>query len=142
MPNKTVLDDLRDLTGVSCRFVPFNDLPKPKGEPHWSMKEFFILSKYIPLSEASVETFQQQPTALINRAVNEARFFSLIDRPRDVGIIQCDGSIGIEGALMLLQADGEGVIARSEDLSFSFYLDYDITGHVIEIDCPKEILLN
>lgn len=43
---------------------------------------------------------------------------------------------------MLLQADGEGVVAYSEDLSFSFYLDYDITGHVIEIDFPKEILLN
>jgi hypothetical protein len=142
MPNRTVLDDLRDLTGVSCRFAPINDLPKPKGNPHWSMKEFFILSKYIPLSEASVETFQQQPTAPINRAVKEARYFVLIDLARDLGIIQCDDSIGIKGALMLLQADGEGVVAYSEDLSFSFYLDYDIAGHVIEIDFPKEILVN
>ncbi len=140
MPNRTVLENLSDLSGACSRFIPLDDFPKTREIHDPSAKEYFVLSKGIPLSEASAESFQEQPTDIINRAVKEARFFSLIQLSTERGIIQCDRSIEIEGVLMLLQADGEGVIGYSADYSFSFYLDYDKTGCVIEMECQKNLL--
>lgn len=140
MLDRRVLEGLTRLGDACGRFIPLTDLPKTRETSDPSSKEYVVLSKGISLGEASISSFRDPLTNLVKRSVKEARFFSLLKFSEEIGVIHYDRSLGLAGILMLLQTDGEGVIGYSEDFSFSFYLDYDKTGCVIEIECPKNLL--
>ncbi len=137
MPEGKKLKSLTSINGASGCFVPLNAAPKPKGVVDHTLKEYVVLSQGVPLAEATPALLQKAQTDLVKKVIEQARVFSLIGMSAELGILHYDQPLGLAGVLKILQIDREGVVGYTGDNFYSFYLDYDITGHVIEIDFPK-----
>ncbi|WP_126975484.1 hypothetical protein [Frigidibacter oleivorans] len=143
-PEERVLAALARIGEARGKFIPLAVFRKAFPEPSKilapSQQIYVVLSQGTPLESASPSILATALTNVAIRQLTRARYFSLIRLTREIGMINYDRPLGMEEILTLLQVDGDGVLGYDENMTFLFYLDYDNSGRVIELEYPKNYI--
>lgn len=122
--------------GLPLTFVPIAHLHSLSAVPSFTDAKFVKICSGVQLDLLTSERIVEKVEIL--RLLPKGKFIFLENFSQDFGLVKLERPLSLDEMLALLALDVDGLIVYGLEYSFVFALDFDITGHVLELTCAKD----